>query len=70
VDRGVHFFSCDECDVDHLGSVSFYLALFNKFWIANKLVCSFCEAMAVSLSLASTAVSSAKVTVVDSGVVG
>jgi hypothetical protein len=30
----------------------------NQFWIAARLVCSFCEAIAGSLSVASTAVSS------------
>jgi hypothetical protein len=59
-----------ECDVDRLGSVSFYSPFLNHFWVAVLLVCSFCEAMAGSLSVDSTAVSSAKVAVVDSGEVG
>jgi hypothetical protein len=42
----------------------------NQCWIASRLVCSFCEAVAGSLSVASTAVSSAKVAVVDSDEVG
>jgi hypothetical protein len=53
-----------------LGSVSFYSPSFKtQFRIAARLVCSFCEAMVVSLSVASTAGSSAKVAMVDSGVV-
>jgi hypothetical protein len=68
--QGAHFCLCGECDVDHLGSAGFYLPFFNEFWIADKLVCCFCEAMALSLSVASTAVSPTKVSVVDSGVVG
>jgi hypothetical protein len=39
----------------------------NQFWIASRSVCSFCEAMAGSSSMVTTAVSSAKVAVVDSG---
>jgi hypothetical protein len=42
----------------------------NQFWIVSRLVCSLCEAMAGSLSVATTAVSLAKVAVVDSGEVG
>jgi hypothetical protein len=56
--------------VDRLGFVGFHFRYLNKFWIASRSVCSFCEAMAESLSLATTAVSSAKVAVVDSGEVG
>jgi hypothetical protein len=52
-------------NLDQLASILHFL---NHFWIASRLVCSFCEAMAGSLSVASTAVSSAKVAVVDSGV--
>jgi hypothetical protein len=48
----------------------FVLHFFNQFWIASRLVCSFCEAMAGTLSMASTAVSLAKVAVVDSGQIG
>jgi hypothetical protein len=51
----------------HFGSLSFYSPFSNQFWTAARLVCSFCDAMAESLSVASTAVSSAKVAVVDSG---
>jgi hypothetical protein len=53
-----------------LHPLSFILLFLNQFWIANKLVSSFYEAMAGSLSISSTAVSSAKVAVVDSSVVG
>jgi hypothetical protein len=42
----------------------------NQFWIAGRLACSYCEAMAGSLSVTSTAVSSAKFAVVESGEVG
>jgi hypothetical protein len=42
----------------------------NQFWIATRLVCSFCEAMVGSLPVASTAVSLAKVSMVDSDGVG
>jgi hypothetical protein len=42
-------------------------SIFKAVWIASRSVCSFCEAMAGSLSVAITAVSSAKVGVVDSG---
>jgi hypothetical protein len=42
----------------------------NQFRLASRLVCSFCEAIAGSLSMATTAVSSAKVAVVDSDEVG
>jgi hypothetical protein len=51
-------------------SVSFLSPFLNQFWIAIRLVCSFCEAMAGSGSVASTAVSLANVAVVDSGEVG
>jgi hypothetical protein len=47
--------------------LAFILHFLNQFWIENRLVCSFCEAIAGSLSVASTAVSSANVAVVDSG---
>jgi hypothetical protein len=67
---GAHFSSCSECDVDHLESVESILHFLNQFWIASRLVCSFCEAVTGSLSMISTAVASAKVAVVDSGEVG
>jgi hypothetical protein len=54
-------------DLDPLASVLHFL---NQCWIANRLVCSFCDARAGSVSVASTAVLSAKVAVVDSGEVG
>jgi hypothetical protein len=50
----------------NLHPLAFIIHFLNQFWIASRLVCSFCEAMAGSLSTASTAVSSAKVAVVDS----
>jgi hypothetical protein len=65
--RETHFSSCGECDMDRLGSISFYpiLHFLNQFWLAAMLVCSFFEAMAGLVSVATTAVSSAKVPVVD-----
>jgi hypothetical protein len=54
----------------NLDSLAFILHLFNHFCIASGLVWSFCEAMAGSLSVANTAVSSANVAVADSGEVG
>jgi hypothetical protein len=53
-----------------LDPLAFILHFLNQVWIANKLVCSLCEATAGSLSVASTAVSLAKVAVVDSGELG
>jgi hypothetical protein len=53
-----------------LHALALILHFLNLFWIASKLVCSFCEVMTGSLSVASTAVSSAKVAVVGSGEVG
>jgi hypothetical protein len=50
--------------------LAFFSLFFLKFWIAPRLVYSFSEAMARSLSMANTAISSAKVPVVDTGVVG
>jgi hypothetical protein len=54
----------------HLDPLAFILHLLNQFWIAVMFVCSSYEAVAGSLSVASSAVSSTKVTVVDSGEVG
>jgi hypothetical protein len=51
-------------------SLAFILQLFNHFCIASRLVCSSCEAMPGSLSVANTAVSSANTAVVDSVEVG
>jgi hypothetical protein len=48
-------------------TLAFFLHFLNQFWIAARLVSSLCEAMAESLSVASIAVSSEKVAVVDSG---
>jgi hypothetical protein len=68
MDQGARFSSYGECDVDRLRSISFYSPFFlNQFSIASRLVFSFCEAMAGLLSMTSTAVSSAKVAVTDSG---
>jgi hypothetical protein len=53
-----------------LDSSAFILHSLNQSWIANRSVCSFCEAMAGSLSMATTAVSSAKIVVIHSGEVG
>jgi hypothetical protein len=53
-----------------LDSSAFSLHFSNQLRIVVRLVCSFCEAMAGSLSVASTAVSLAKASVVDSGAVG
>jgi hypothetical protein len=49
-----------------LDSLAFILHFFNQFWIASGLMCSFCEAMPGSLSVANTAVSSEDVAVADS----
>jgi hypothetical protein len=46
MDRGARSSSCGECDVDRLGSGSFYCPFLNQFWIASKSVCSLCEEMA------------------------
>jgi hypothetical protein len=51
----------------NLDPLAFILHFLNLFWIASRLVCSFCEAMTGSLSVSTTAVLSAKVAVVDSG---
>jgi hypothetical protein len=48
-----------------LDSLAFILHFLNQSWIASRSVCSSCEAMAGSLSVATTAVSSAEVAVVD-----
>jgi hypothetical protein len=54
-------------DLDPLASIlHFFLPVLNCTYASLQ----FCEAMAGSLSMASTAVSLAKATVVDSGVVG
>jgi hypothetical protein len=59
----VCFSSYGECDVDRVGSITFHSPFLNQYWIAARLICSFCEAMAGSLSV----VFSAWVPVVDSG---
>jgi hypothetical protein len=53
-------------DLAPLASIPQFL---NQIWIASRLVCSLCEAMAGSLSVATTSVSSVKV-VLDSGEFG
>jgi hypothetical protein len=53
-----------------LDSLACTLHSLNQSWTASRSVCSFCEAMVGSLSIATTAVSSTKVAVVDSGEVG
>jgi hypothetical protein len=50
-----------------MDQLAFNLHSLNQFWIAGRLVCSFCEAMSGSLFAASTAISSANVAVVNSG---
>jgi hypothetical protein len=50
-----------------LDPLTFILHFLNQLRIASRLVCSLCDAMAESLPVASTAVSSEKVAVVDSG---
>jgi hypothetical protein len=40
----------------NLDPLAFIFHFYNQFWIAARLVCSFCEAMAGSLPMASTAV--------------
>jgi hypothetical protein len=49
-----------------LDSLAFILRLFIHVCIVCRLVCSFCEAMPGSLSMANTAASSANVAIVDS----
>jgi hypothetical protein len=50
-----------------LDSLAFIRLFLNQFWITSRSVYSFCDAMAGSLSMATTAVSLAKVAVVESG---
>jgi hypothetical protein len=50
--------------------LAFILHFLNQSWIASRLVCSLCESKAGSLSMASTAVWTAKVAVVESGQIG
>jgi hypothetical protein len=54
-------------DLDPLALI---LHALSQFWIIARLVCILREAMTGSLSVASTAASSAKVAVIDSGEVG
>jgi hypothetical protein len=53
-----------------LDPIVFIHHFYKQFWIARKTVCCLYEAMAASLFVATTAVSSAKFAVVDSGEVG
>jgi hypothetical protein len=53
-----------------LDLLAFILHFLNQFWIASRLVSSLGKAMAGSLSVAATVVSSGKVAVVDAGEVG
>jgi hypothetical protein len=50
----------------NLDPLPLILNFLNQFCIASRLVCSLCEAMAGSLTVATTAVSLAKVAVIDS----
>jgi hypothetical protein len=63
----LHIVNMTWIDLDPL---AFILHFLNQFWIASRLVCSLCEVMAGSMSVATTVVSSAEVAVVDSGEVG
>jgi hypothetical protein len=54
----------------NLDPLAFVLHFLSQYWIAARLICSFCEAMAGSLSVASAAAVSAKVAVADYGEVG
>jgi hypothetical protein len=54
----------------NLDPLAFILHSLNQFWIASRLVCSFCEAMAGSMSVVTIAVLSAKVALVDSSEIG
>jgi hypothetical protein len=53
-----------------LDPLAFILHFLNQFWAESRLVCSLYEAMGGSLSVGSTAVSSTKFAVIDSGDVG
>jgi hypothetical protein len=63
----IRLFLRNEYCVKLLVSVTFQSSFLNQFWIASRLICSFCEGMAGSFSMAAAAVTSAKVAVVDSG---
>jgi hypothetical protein len=67
----LRFSSSSDCYVDRPGFVAFHSPFFlNQFWIASMSVCSFCKAMAGSLSMATSALSSERFAVIDSGDVG
>jgi hypothetical protein len=70
MDREPCPFSCCECDVNRLGYVTFKTPFLIQFWFASSVACSLSEAMAGSLSVSSTAVSSTKNALIDSGEVG
>jgi hypothetical protein len=53
----LHVMNVTWTDLDPL---AFILHFLSQFWFAARLVCNFCEAMAGLLSVASTAISSAK----------
>jgi hypothetical protein len=61
VNQRTHVFAAGECDLD---SLAFILHILSHFWIASRLVCSLRDAMVGSLSVATIAVSSAKVDVI------
>jgi hypothetical protein len=50
--------------------LAFIVHFSSQFWIASRLVCNLCDAMAGSLSVSGTAISLAKVAVIDSNEVG
>jgi hypothetical protein len=70
VDWREGFCSCGECDMDRLGFIIFYPPFFNHYCGGPTKVCSFCDAIPGSLSVANTTVSSENVAVVDYVVVG
>jgi hypothetical protein len=53
--RFLTFFSWESCTL-FIWTWAFILNFLSQYWIAARLVCSFCEAMAGTLSVASTAV--------------
>jgi hypothetical protein len=70
MDRWARFASRSERHMDRLSFISFNSPIFSQDWIARRVVWSFWEAVAESLSAATTAVSSAKEAVKKSGEVG
>jgi hypothetical protein len=51
MNRGTRFFRVVNFTWIDLDPLAFILHFFNQFWIASRLVCSFCEAMAGSPSI-------------------